>query len=88
VASLTTLDFDSISRIGRIDAPILMLHGSADRTVPVELGRRLRDAARPGVRWVEVPGGSHSQLQREAPEVYRQALQDLIGALPPPAAQP
>ncbi|MDO9071756.1 MAG: alpha/beta fold hydrolase [Rubrivivax sp.] len=81
---LTTLEFDSLSRIGRIDAPLLLLHGGADRTVPVELGRRLRDAAPPGVRWVEVPGGSHSRLHSDAPEAYRRAFTDLLQSLPPP----
>jgi uncharacterized protein len=85
VAAVTTLEFDSVSRIGRVDAPILMLHGSADDTVPVELGRRLRDAAPPGVRWIEVPGGSHSRLHSQAPEVYRQAFRDLIRQITPPA---
>ncbi len=80
-AALTTLQFDSLSRIGRIDAPLLMLHGTADKTVPVELGRRLRDAAPAGVRWVEVPGGSHSRLHSDAPELYRQSLQDLMNRL-------
>jgi len=83
-AALTTLEFDSLSRIGRIDAPLFMMHGSADKTVPVELGRRLRDAAPPGVHWTEVPGGTHSQLHRAAPEVYRKNFQDLIQALSPP----
>ena len=77
-ASVTTLEFDSLSRIGRIDAPLLMLHGSADRTVPVELGRRLRDAAPAGVRWVEIAGGTHSRLHSEAPEIYQQALHDIM----------
>jgi len=76
-AALTTLEFDSLSLISRIDAPVLMLHGSADHTVPVALGRRLRDAAPPGVRWIEVPGGTHSRLHSEAPETYRSAFQDL-----------
>ena len=83
-ASLTTLEFDSMSRIGRIDAPILMLHGDADRTVPIVLGRRLRDAAPAGTRWVEFPGGSHSRLQDNAPEKYRQTFRELIARLPPP----
>ena len=74
----TTLEFDSLSRIGRIDAPLLMLHGSADRTVPVELGRRLRDAAPAGVRWVEIAGGSHSRLHSDAPAVYQEALAQLL----------
>jgi uncharacterized protein len=86
-AGLTTLQFNSLGKIGRVDAPILMLHGDADRTVPIALGRRLRDAAPPGVRWVEVPGGTHSQLHSQAPELYRQALADLIEPMassPPP----
>ena len=80
---LTTLDFDSLARIGRIDAPLLMLHGSADKTVPVALGRRLRDAALAGVRWVEIPGGTHSRLHSEAPEQYQAALRELVSRLAP-----
>lgn len=80
-AALTTLEFDSLNKIGDVDAPVLMLHGIEDRTVPIEIGRRLRDAARPGVRWIEVPGGSHSRLHNQAPELYRQALRDLMSKL-------
>ena len=79
-ASATTLQFDSLSRISLVDAPLLMLHGTADKTVPIELGRRLRDAAPAGVRWIEFPGGTHSRLQSEAPEAYRQAFQDLMNS--------
>ncbi len=87
-ASFTTLEFDSKAKIGRVDAPVLMLHGNADQTVPIQLGRRLRDAAPAGVRWVEIPGGSHSRLHRDAPEVYRQAMRDLIVELTPSFAAP
>jgi uncharacterized protein len=77
-AALTTLEFDSRSRIGAIDAPVLMLHGTADTVVPVEVGRLLRDAAPAGTRWIEVPGGTHSQLHKEAADVYQQSFKDLI----------
>jgi len=87
-ASVSSLEFDSLSRVARIDAPLLMLHGTADHTVPVDLGRRLRDAARPGVRWVEIPGGTHSRLHSEAPGVYRQALRELMALLEPVAPIP
>ncbi|MEO8807253.1 MAG: alpha/beta fold hydrolase [Burkholderiaceae bacterium] len=73
-----TQEFDSAGKIKAVDAPILMLHGSADKTVPVELGRRLRDAAPKGTRWVEFEGGSHSGLHREVPQQYQQALHTLI----------
>jgi hypothetical protein len=81
-AAVTTLQFDSASRIAAVDAPIWMLHGDADKTVPVVLGRRLRDAARPGVHWIEVPGGSHSRLHQDAPGLYQQSFRDLQAALP------
>lgn len=94
-AAVTTLQFDSQSRIAAVDAPVWMLHGDADKTVPVVLGRRLRDAAPPGVHWVEVPGGSHSRLHQDAPATYQQAFRDLQAALPgaarsaaPPTASP
>jgi hypothetical protein len=84
-AVLTTMDFDARSRIGAVEAPVLILHGGKDRTVPIELGRQLRDAARPGARWVEFPDGTHSRLHSQFPEQYRQAFGELIGQLPPPA---
>ena len=87
-AAVTTLEFDSLSRIGSIDAPVLMLHGTADQTVPIDLGQRLREAAPRGTRWVPVPGGSHSQLQSEAPELYQQTFKALIQRLVPPPEPP
>lgn len=78
-AALTTLEFDSLAKIVRVDAPILMLHGGADKTVPPVLGRRLRDAAPKGaICWIEFAGGSHSRMHSEFPQPYRQALQTLI----------
>ena len=31
-----TQEFDSLAKIGKVDAPILMMHGAADKTVPIE----------------------------------------------------
>jgi uncharacterized protein len=84
-AVLTTLEFDSVSKIKRIDAPILMLHGNADNTVPVQLGRRLRDAATAPIRWVEFSGGSHSRLFSDSPAQYRESMLWLMRNLPSPA---
>ena len=73
--------FDSFATIAKVDAPILMLHGERDDTVLVALGRKLRDAAPPGVHWIEVPGGSHSRLHEDAPTAYRAAFESLIASL-------
>jgi len=77
-----TQRFDSLTKIGKVDAPVLMLHGEADNTVPVSLGRRLRDAAPADTRWLEIPGGSHSRLHTDAPSLYRQALASVRQSLP------
>lgn len=82
LATLTTLQFDSLSRIARIDAPLLMLHGTADKTVPVELGRKLRDAAPTGTRWVEFSGGTHSRLHEEQPALYQDTLTSILSGMP------
>jgi fermentation-respiration switch protein FrsA (DUF1100 family) len=53
--------FDSLSKVGRVAAPLVLIHGSRDDVVPVAMGRRLA-AARPGARWVEVAGTGHNEF--------------------------
>jgi hypothetical protein len=77
-----TQEFDSIDKIAKIDAPILMMHGSADKTVPIALGQALFDAAPAGTRWVPFEGGSHSGIDREQPDLYRQSLRAFVARLP------
>ena len=56
--------FDSLSRIAGIGAPLLVMHGEADRTVPIRFGRRLfAAAAEPKQAWW-VPGSGHVDLHR------------------------
>ena len=64
-ATLMVTDrFDSLSRIGKIRAPILILHGERDRVVPVRYGRALFEAApQPKEGWF-VPQGRHEDLAR------------------------
>ena len=82
VSWFATQRFDSITKIGRIDAPILMMHGSADKTVPFALGRALYEQAPAGTRWVPFDGGSHSGLDREQPDLYRDSVRSVIAQLP------
>jgi non-heme chloroperoxidase len=58
----------------RIDVPILVLHGTADRILPIDgRGRRLH-AALPDARYVEIDGGPHVVCVTHAEEVNRQLL--------------
>lgn len=44
--------------LGRLDLPALVIHGEADRLVPIENGRRTA-AAIPGARLLTIPGMGH-----------------------------
>ncbi|HUC72657.1 MAG TPA: alpha/beta hydrolase [Stellaceae bacterium] len=56
--------FDSLSRIGRVAAPLLVLHGERDMVVPARHGRALLAAATaPKEGWFS-PEASHENLAR------------------------
>lgn len=54
--------WDSAARIAEIDAPILVLHGDADGTIPLSQGRALFARAREPKRMIVYPGGGHNDL--------------------------
>lgn len=54
--------FDSLSRIGQVRAPLLIVHGERDRVVPTKLGRRLFAAANEPKQGVFLPGAGHNDL--------------------------
>jgi fermentation-respiration switch protein FrsA (DUF1100 family) len=58
VRALIRHEFDTLDLMDRIAAPVLVLHGTDDRIIPVEHGRALV-AALPGARGVWVEGGTH-----------------------------
>lgn len=52
--------YDSITVIGNIRAPLLVLHGDADLVIPVEMGRRLYAAAPEPKTLAIIPGAGHA----------------------------
>ncbi len=57
-----------LDAIARIDRPILILHGSADTTVPLRHGQLLTEAG-PQARLVVLRGGQHNTMRTTHPEV-------------------
>lgn len=54
--------FDNAAKIAEIDAPLLLVHGDRDFTIPIRFGRRLFDAAVEPKRAVYIPGAGHNDL--------------------------
>lgn len=49
--------YDSIGQIGSVRCPVLILHGTGDELVPIDLGRSLFAAAPEPKEFIETPGG-------------------------------
>lgn len=65
----------SVTRISRVKCPVLVIHGTADSLIPVEMGRELFRAA-PEPRWLWlVEGAEHNNVRRIAGERYGRRLQ-------------
>jgi non-heme chloroperoxidase len=72
--------------IKRLDVPTLILHGTADRILPIDgQGRRLH-AALPDARYVEIEGGPHVMCVTHAEDVNRELLAFLRSPAPVTAA--
>lgn len=80
LAWFTRERFDSKSKISRIHAPLLMLHGKQDDTIPIVLGERLFAAANTPKRWIMIEGAAHSDLDLVDPVMYQSSLRDFAAA--------
>lgn len=66
--------FASIEKIGQVQAPLLMLHGMRDDTIPIQLGERLFAAAHSPKQWLAIDGAAHSDLDLVNPALYQATL--------------
>lgn len=54
--------FHSDQRIARVNAPLLVLHGAQDTTIPITFGERLFSLAPEPKQFVRFPDGGHNDL--------------------------
>jgi fermentation-respiration switch protein FrsA (DUF1100 family) len=64
---------DPVIAIARLQVPVWIIHGDADRVVPFQQGQRLFEAAREPKTWVPVAGGEHLHAMQR-PEVRQMVL--------------
>ncbi len=73
--------YDSLSKIGGISCPLLVLHGDRDEIVPISQGRKLYEAASGPKSFYAIEGAAHNDTYIAGGEPYFQALGDFIGSL-------
>jgi len=86
VGVLLSQKFDSVSKMAKVNIPVLVVHGAADQFVPSRFSQALYDAATAKKRLLLVEGGSHNNSMRAGADDYRRALSELfgLGAQPEP----
>ncbi len=70
--------FHSDARIGKVRAPILILHGDRDSVIPIAFGERLYALAPEPKEFMRFAGGDHEDLDRFG---ALQAAQDFLAKL-------
>jgi fermentation-respiration switch protein FrsA (DUF1100 family) len=57
--------FKSIAKIGNYHGPLLYSHGTSDRLIPFEMGKKLFDAANEPKQFVTISGSDHNDPQTQ-----------------------
>ncbi len=77
---LLTQRFDSLSKVDRLQMPVLFIHGTADNVVPVEMTKKLFEAAPEPKQLYIVPDGGHTNVAHIGGAEYLQILSRFLGS--------
>jgi pimeloyl-ACP methyl ester carboxylesterase len=76
--ALIRIRMDSLAKIPRITAPKLHIHSQSDEIVPIELGRRLYEAAPRPKRFHEIAGAGHNETYIVGGAGYFEAIRSFV----------
>ena len=78
VLTLFEARYDSISKIGRVESPVMILHGDRDDTVPYWMAEKLYAAANEPKTLYPIRGAGHNDTVYVGGEEYLRALEEFI----------
>jgi len=81
LAPFSTYRFPTVEHANSERAPVLVMHGTADSVIPVEMGRALYDRLEGAKTFVEIVGGDHNDTRPPDERAYWRAVDDFISLL-------
>jgi uncharacterized protein len=75
---LLTQRFDSVAKVDRLQMPVLFIHGTADTIVPVEMSKKLFDAAPEPKQLYIVPDAGHNNVAELAGDQYLERVSQFV----------
>ena len=76
--------YDSVSKIGNCDCPILVIHGDQDDLIPIKQGEKLYDAAKEPKYFHTISGAAHNDTYHVGGEEYFRVLNEFMASLDGP----
>lgn len=55
--------FDNLSKVTRLRAPLLVIHGTADEVIPFRMGKAVFEKATVKKEFIKIEGAEHNNLQ-------------------------
>ena len=77
VWALSTWYTDFRADIDKIDVPTLIMHGTGDRNVPIDITSRVLAKLLPSATYIEIEGAPHGMLWTHGEEINK-ALLDFL----------
>jgi len=74
--------FDSITKIAKVRAPVMVLHGTRDELIPFAMGEKLFRAAREPKQLVPVQGAGHNDVLLVGGTRYVETLREFLSGPP------
>jgi len=78
LAFLVDQDLNSARLVKRFPAPLLVIHGTADRTIPFQQGQALYDLAPQPKRFYAIQGAAHTNLHEAGGGIYIRVLREFL----------
>lgn len=79
---ISRLQFNTVARVGGLDAPVSVVHGGNDRLIPVKMGEEVFASAKVKGAWLLVPGAAHNDVALVGGDAYWGWLISALMVLP------
>jgi len=77
-SSLAGNSFNNLKKIKNIRAPLLIIHGTDDRIIPISMGKEVFDNAPSKKTFIKIEGANHNNLQDMYGQPYWASIFDFI----------
>jgi hypothetical protein len=81
IGSLLQTRYDTLSKIGQVRAPLLIVHGDNDEIVPFRHGQRLFEVANEPKEFYRIKGAHHNDLYLVGGTAYLETLNRFLGRM-------